>query len=153
MFSQPVVTFGPSGAGHYLLNRTPEGVSCSKKMSLKRKESHVDSRAKNGAIFFVVCKPNPATFVKIPSVMRAKGYSDKESKDKTMQMQVHREIGKIKGGDPIRPPEAAAEAAKTLLTLSAPSNATNRRALATITSSLPVAASVAASAAFLDGIC
>jgi hypothetical protein len=69
-----------------------------------------------------------------------------------MQMQVRREIGKIKGGDPTRPPEAAAEAAKTLLTLSTPSNATNRRALATITSSLPVAASVAASAAFLDGI-
>jgi hypothetical protein len=121
-------------------------------MSLKRKESHVDSRAKNGAIFFVVCEPNPATFVKISSAMRAKGYSDKESKDKTMQMQVRREIGKIKGGDPTRPPEAAAEAAKTLLTLSTPSNATNRRALATITSSLPVAASVAASAAFLDGI-
>jgi hypothetical protein len=55
-------------------------------MSLKRKESHVDSRAKNGAIFFVVCEPNPATFVKISSAMQAKGYSDKESKDKTMQM-------------------------------------------------------------------
>jgi len=39
-----------------------------------------------------------------------------------------------------------------LLTLSAPSNSTNHQALATITSPLLVAASVTASAAFLDGI-
>ena len=31
----------------------------------------------------MACEPNPATFVKIPSAMRAKGYSDEESKDKT----------------------------------------------------------------------
>ena len=95
-------------------------------MSLKRKEYHVDSQAKHAAIFFVACEPNPATFIKIPSVMRAKEYSGKESKDKTMQMQVHWEIGKFKGGDPPHPPEAAANAATMLLTLSAPSNTTNR---------------------------
>jgi len=51
-----------------------------------------------GAVtFFVACEPNPAIFVKIPSVMRAKRDSNKESKDKTMQMQVRQEIGKIKG--------------------------------------------------------
>ena len=121
-------------------------------MSSKRIEYHVDSRAKHVAIFFVVCKPNPATFVKIPSVMRAKRYSGEESKDKTMQMQVHWEIGKINGGDPPHPPEAAAEAATTLLILSAPSYATNQQALATITSVSPAAASVTASATLLDGI-
>ena len=31
----------------------------------------------------MACEPNPATFVKISSAMRAKGYSDEESKDKT----------------------------------------------------------------------
>lgn len=84
--------------------------------------------------------------------MRAKGYSDEESKDKTLQMQVRREIEKFKGWDPPRPPEAAAEAATMLLALSAPSNTTNRRAIATITPALPAAASIAASAAFLDEI-
>jgi hypothetical protein len=117
-------------------------------MFSKRKEYHVDSCAKYAAIF----QPNPATFLKIPSVMRAKEYSDEESKDKTLQMQVCREIEKIKVWDPPRPPEAAAEAATMLLALSAPSNATNRRAIATITPAPPAAASIAASAAFLDGI-
>ena len=51
-----------------------------------------------------------------------------------------------------RPPEAAAEAAMTLLNLSAPSNVTNLQAIATITLAPPAAASVTASAAFLDGI-
>ena len=70
-------------------------------MSSKRKEYHVDSRAKHAAIFFVACEPNPATFIKIPSgVMQAKGYSDKESMVKTLQMQVRQEIGKINDGIP-----------------------------------------------------
>jgi hypothetical protein len=121
-------------------------------MSSKRIEYHVDSRAKHAANFFVACKLNPATFVKISSAMRAKRYSDEESKDKTMQMQVRWEIGKINGGDPPHPPEAAAEAATTLLTLLAPSYATNQQALATITSVPPAAASVTTSATLLDGI-
>jgi hypothetical protein len=77
-------------------------------MSSKRKEYYVDSRTKNAAIFFVACKPNPSTFVKIPSVMQAKGYSDKESKDKMLQMQVCRETEKLEEGTPPRPLEAAA---------------------------------------------
>ena len=124
------------------LRNSPDSIFSRKKMSSKRKEYHVDSHAKHAAIFFVACKPNPATFVKILSAMRAKRYSDEESKDKTMQMQVRWEIGKIKG----------AEATTTLLTLSAPSYATNQQALETITSVLPAAASVTASATLLAGI-
>ncbi len=114
------MTSGPIGAGHYLLNRTGEdlfliALRCGayhkhcihivhlsrwnfsrKKMSSKRKEYHVHSRAKHAAISFVACEPNPTTFIKIPSAMRAKWYSDKETENKTMQMQVHREIGKAR---------------------------------------------------------
>ena len=85
--------------------------------------------------------PNPATLVKIPSAKQEKGYSDEESKDKTCRCRSVRRLEKLKEGSPACPPEAAAEAATMLLTLSAPSNATNRQVLATITSPLPVAAS------------
>jgi hypothetical protein len=44
-------------------------------MTSKRREYHVDCRAKKAAIFFVACDPNPATGVKIPDAMRIKGYS------------------------------------------------------------------------------
>jgi len=38
-------------------------------MSSKRKEYHVDDRSKKAATFFVACKPNQATRVKIPDAM------------------------------------------------------------------------------------
>jgi hypothetical protein len=65
-----------------------------------------------------------ATFVKISSAIQAKGYSNEESKDKTLQMQVCREVTKIKGGDPPPPPEAAAVATTALLTQLAMQNTT-----------------------------
>ncbi len=55
------------------------------------------------AIFYLACKPNPYTFVKIPSAKRAKGYSNEESKDKMLLMQVCLEVAKIKGGGPPPP--------------------------------------------------
>jgi hypothetical protein len=73
--------------------------SC-KMMSSKRIEYHVDSRAMHAAIFFVACKPSPVIFFKIPSAMQAKEYSDEESDDKTLQMQVHWEIEQLKEGIP-----------------------------------------------------
>ena len=42
-------------------------------MSSKRNEYHVDGCAKRAAIFFVACKPNPATRVKISNAMRIRG--------------------------------------------------------------------------------
>ena len=76
-------------------------------MSSKRKEYHVDDRSKKAATFFVACKPNQATRVKIPDAMRAKGYSDVEATNRTLQMQVRREVEKIKGEAGPDPPAAS----------------------------------------------
>jgi hypothetical protein len=51
----------------------------SSRMTSKRREYHVDCRAKKAAIFFVACEPNPAIRVKIPNAMRIKGYSPSEA--------------------------------------------------------------------------
>jgi hypothetical protein len=70
--------------------------------------------------------------------MMAKGYSDEESKNRTRQMQIRREVEKIRGLDPPRPPEAVAAAAMALLTLLAHLNMT-RVTLATTTPNVPLA--------------
>ncbi len=70
--------------------------------------------------------------------MMAKGYSNEESKNRVLQMQVRWEVEKIRGLDPPRPPEAVAVAATALLTLSAPPNA-KRVTLAMITPNAPLA--------------
>jgi hypothetical protein len=100
----------------------------------KRMEYHVDHCAVKAAIFFLVCESliNPDMRVKIPSAMMAKGYSDKESKNRTLQMQVCRGVEKIRGFDPPCPPKAVAVAAMALLTLLTHPNAT-RVILAAIT--------------------
>ncbi len=69
--------------------------------------------------------------------MMAKGYSDKESKNRMLQMQVRREVEKIRGLDPPRPPKAVAAAAMALLTLLAPLNVT-RVTLSKITPDAPL---------------
>jgi hypothetical protein len=76
--------------------------------------------------------------IKIPAAMMAKGYSDEEPKNRTRQMQVRREVKKIRGLDPPRPPEAVAAAATALSTLSAHLNMM-RVTLATITPNVPLA--------------
>ncbi len=65
------------------------------------------------AKFFLVCESHidPDMRVKIPAAMMAKGYSNEESKNRTLQMQVYWEVEKIRGLDPPRPPEAVAAAA------------------------------------------
>ncbi len=90
--------------------------------------------------FFLMCEShiNPDMRIKIPAAMMAKGYSNKESNNRTLQMQVRWEVEEIKGLDPPRLPEAAAAAATTLLNLSAHQNAT-RVTLATITPDAPLA--------------
>ncbi len=110
------------------------------RMSSKRKEYHVDCHAAKAAKFFLMCEShiNPDMRIKIPAAMMAKGYSDEESKNRMLQMQVPREVEKIRGLDPPRPPKAVAAAAMALLTLLAPLNAT-RVTLATITPDAPFA--------------
>ncbi len=67
-------------------------------MSSKRREYHVDCRAKKAAIFFLACEPNPATRVKIPDAMRInKGYSPSKAANQALQMQVRCEAEKMKG--------------------------------------------------------
>ncbi len=77
--------------------------ACKLRMSSKRKEYHVDCRAAKAAKFFLVCENHidPGARVKIPAAMMAKGYSDTESKNRTLQMQVRREVEK--SGDWIPP--------------------------------------------------
>ncbi len=103
-------------------------------MLSKRKEYHVDCRAAKAAKFFLMCEShfNPDMRINIPAAMMAKGYSDKESENRTLQMQVCWEVEIIRGLDPPRPPEAVAAAVAALLTLLAPPNAT-RVTLAIIT--------------------
>jgi hypothetical protein len=50
-------------------------------MSSKRREYHVDRRAKKAALFFVACDANSNTRVKIPNTMRIKGYSPSKAAD------------------------------------------------------------------------
>jgi len=55
-----------------------------------RKEYGVDKRAQAAAQFYVGCNMNPNTKLKIPAAMRAKGYSDDDAADRTLQAQVRR---------------------------------------------------------------
>ncbi len=108
--------------------------SCARKLT--------NRNAAKAAKFFLMCEShiNPDMREKIPAAMMAKGYSNKGSKNRTMQMQVRREVEKIRGLDPPRPPKAVAvaTAATALLALLAPPNAT-RVTLATITPNAPFA--------------
>ena len=68
-------------------------------MSSKRKECRVDCRAAKAAKFFLMCESHidPDMRVKIPAAMMAKGYSNEESTNRTLQMQVRREVEKFRG--------------------------------------------------------
>jgi hypothetical protein len=67
-------------------------------MTSARKEHNNDARAKGAASVYVACSCNPVTTLKIPAAMRAKGYLDTEAVDRALQMQVRREVKKLKGG-------------------------------------------------------
>jgi hypothetical protein len=62
-----------------------------------RKEYGVDKRAQAAAPaqFYVECNKNPNTKLKIPAAMRAKGYSDDDASNRTLQAQVRRAAEKI----------------------------------------------------------
>jgi hypothetical protein len=67
------------------------------RMTSKRREYHVDCRAKKAAIFFVACEQNPTTRVKIPDAKRINEYSPSMASNQALQMQVHCRAEKIKG--------------------------------------------------------
>jgi hypothetical protein len=108
-------------------------------MSSKRKQYHVDCHAVKASKFFLVCEShiNPDMRVNIPAAMMAKGYSNKESKNRMLQMQVCQEVEKIRGLDPPHPLKAVAAAMTALLTLLPPPNAT-RVTLTRITPNAPL---------------
>jgi hypothetical protein len=91
-------------------------------MTSRRREYHVDCRAKKAAIFFVACEPNTATRVKIPNAMRIRGYSKSKAADQTLQMQVRCKAEKIKGEAIPGPPAPEAVAVSVLLSLSTTAN-------------------------------
>jgi hypothetical protein len=111
-------------------------------MSSKRKEYHVDDHSKKAATFFVACEPNQATRVKIPDAMRAKGNTDVEATNRTLQMQVRHEVEKIKGEAGPDPPALAA--ASSLLALATVATMA-RPALQTISANQMVAPVIAVS--------
>jgi hypothetical protein len=76
-------------------------------MSSKRREYHVDCRAKKVALFFLACEANPTMRLSIPAAMRAKGYSDVEAADQILVQQVRRESQKKAPKDNPRPESAA----------------------------------------------
>jgi hypothetical protein len=91
-------------------------------MTTRRREYHVDCRAKKAAIFFVACEPNTATRVKIPNAMRIRGYSQSKATNQALQMQVHWEAEKIKGEAIPGPPAPEAAAVSALLSLTITAN-------------------------------
>jgi len=86
-------------------------------MSSKRREYHVDCRAKKAALFFLACEANPATRLSLPAAMRAKGYSDVEAADRILVQQVHHESQKKAPKDTPRPESVAASSLLALATV------------------------------------
>jgi hypothetical protein len=101
-------------------------------MTSRRREYHVDCRAKKAASFFVACEPNTATRVKIPDAMRIRGYSQSKAADRALQMQVRRKAEKMKGEAIPGSPTPEAVAMSAMLPLSTTANL-GRVALAAIT--------------------
>ncbi len=102
-------------------------------------ENHVYCHAAKAAKFFLVCESHidHDMRVTISAGMMAKGYSNKESKNRTLQMQVCGEAEKIRELDPPPPPKAVAVVVMALLTLLPPPN-TMRVTLAIITPNAPL---------------
>jgi hypothetical protein len=55
-----------------------------------------DKRASNATKFFVACSKNAATKILLPAAMRAKGYSDVESNNKTLLKQANSRLQTLK---------------------------------------------------------
>ena len=68
-------------------------------MSSGKRKNGADARAKTAALLFVACErnPDPTGRLSIPNVLRVKGYSEDEAVNRTLQMQVRREVEKLKG--------------------------------------------------------
>ncbi len=111
-------------------------------MSSNRKAYGIDPRAAKAAKLFHFCARSSDHDITLsyPAAMRAKGYSDPESKDRTLLMQVRRIAEKLSPPSSSGPPVAAAAAATALLALAAPPTNAKKHPLATISPNIPLAA-------------
>ena len=66
---------------------------------MSSRKNGADACAKKAAQLFVVCEgnPDPTGRLSTPDVMRLRGYSGDEVVNHTLQMQVRREVEKLKG--------------------------------------------------------
>ena len=86
---------------------------------MSSRKNGADAHTKKAAQLFVVCNgnPNPTGRLNIPDVMRLRGYSGNEVVNRTLQMQVRREVKKMKGNDSTSA-SAVLSAAGAIVTLS-----------------------------------
>jgi hypothetical protein len=98
---------------------------------MSSRKNDADARAKKAAKLFVACEgnPDPTGRLSIPNVMRLRGYSHDEAVNRTLQMQVQREVKKLKGNASISAP-AVLSAANAMITLA--TTTVTRTALASI---------------------
>ena len=99
----------------------------------KRRKNGADACAKKAALLFVECErnPNPTGRLSIPNVLRVNGYSEDEAVNRTLQMQVRREVEKLKGNSSA---SAAATAMLMLSTTTTTITTTSTTATTTISS-------------------
>jgi hypothetical protein len=110
-------------------------------MSSNQKEYGADLRAAKAAKLFHFCARNfdPDVKLSYSAAIRAKWYSYQESKDQTLQMQIHRIVKKLSPPSSSDPPVAVSAAATALLALAAPLNA-RKHPFTTISLHIPLAA-------------
>ena len=98
---------------------------------MSSRKNGADARAKKAAQLFVACEgnPDPSGRLSIPEVMRLRGYSHDEAINRTLQMQVRREVEKLRGNASTSVP-AVLSAANAMITLA--STTVTRTALASI---------------------
>jgi hypothetical protein len=123
-----------------------------RQMSSKRKGEKEDSRIAKATHFFLACKQNPASAIQVNilQAMRSWGYSNEETLNRTLQMQVRRAVKALKGEDIAAHPPAANPATATataLLALSGGAMNPVRGVLLNITNIPTAAASIIAVAA------
>ena len=98
---------------------------------MSSRKNGADARAKKAAQLFMACEgnPDPTGRLSIPDVMRLRGYSHDEAINRTLQMQVRREVEKLRGNASTSAP-AVLSAANAMITLA--SATVTRTALASI---------------------
>ncbi len=63
-------------------------------MSSGKRKNGAEARARKAVLLFVACErnPDPTGQLSIPNVLRVNGYSEDEAVNRTLQMQVCREV-------------------------------------------------------------